>query len=129
LDASVRGQVIGLLKALQQKFELSYLFISHDLHTVQDLCDRVAIMCSGRIVEVGRVTDIFASPVHPYTQQLFASRLAIGDRPRREEIEAFDRSRRPWLTDAKWSWSNGLSPELVPLSATHFVAQNPNGKH
>jgi ABC-type oligopeptide transport system ATPase subunit len=129
LDASVRGQVIGLLKDLQQQFDLSYLFISHDLHTVQDLCDRVAIMCSGRIVEVGRVVDIFASPVHPYTQQLFASRLAIGDRPRRLQLDAVERAARPWLTESKWSWSNGLSPELVPLSATHFVAQNPNGRH
>jgi ABC-type oligopeptide transport system ATPase subunit len=129
LDASVRTQVIGLMKSLQQKFDLSYLFISHDLHTVQGLCDRVAIMYAGRIVEFGLVSDIFASPTHPYTRLLLASRLAIGDPPRRLQLEASEGQRRPWLTDAKWSWANGLSPELVPLTDTHYVAQNQNGRH
>jgi ABC-type oligopeptide transport system ATPase subunit len=127
LDASVRMQVIGLLKSLQEAFQLSYLFISHDLHTVQELCDRVAIMCLGRIVEVGRAFDIFTAPAHPYTKQLLASRLALSDPPRRLHTEVTEGPRRPWLGDAKWSFSEGLSPRLVPLSATHFVAQNPNG--
>ena len=125
LDASVRSGVIALLTSLQQKFDLSYLFISHDLHTVRDLCDRVAIMCAGRIVELGPVTEIFESPVHPYTQRLLASRLALGDRPRRLDIGDTDGPRRPWLTDPRWSWEAGRTPELTPLSATHFVAQNP----
>jgi peptide/nickel transport system ATP-binding protein len=126
LDASVRSGVIALLTTLRQKFDLSYLFISHDLHTVRDLCDRVAIMCAGRIVEVGPVADIFASPVHPYTQRLLASRLALGERPRRLDIDEAEGPRRPWLADPQWSWEAGRSPELVALSATHFVARNPD---
>jgi len=128
LDASVRMQVIALMKSLQVAFDLSYLFISHDLHTVQDLCDRVAIMFAGRIVELGLVTDIFASPAHPYTRQLLASRLALGDPPRRLDTEAPEGPRRPWLTDKQWSSAGGLPLTLVPLSATHFVAKhNGNG--
>jgi ABC-type oligopeptide transport system ATPase subunit len=127
LDASVRTHVISLLKSLQEKFDLAYLFISHDLHTVHDLCDRVAIMCAGRVVELGLVEEIFASPVHPYTRQLLAARLALGDRPRRLQIGESERALRSWLTDAKWSLADGSHPELVPFSATHFVAQNSNG--
>lgn len=127
LDASVRTQVISLMRSLRDKFDLSYLFISHDLHTVQDLCDRVAIMCSGWLVEVGLVSDIFAAPVHPYTRQLFASRLALGEKPRRLQLGEVEGSRRSWLSDAKWSWVGGLSPKLVQVSATHFVAANHNG--
>ena len=130
LDASVRMQVIALMKSLQRAFDLSYLFISHDLHTVEDLCDRVAIMFAGHIVEFGLVADIFAAPTHPYTRQLLASRLALGDRPRRLEAEAPEGPRRPWLSDANWSSAGGLHPPLVPLSATHFVAQHTsNGSH
>lgn len=80
LDASIRGQVVNLLKRVREKFNLSYLLISHDLHTVRAICDRVAIMRKGRLLELGTVSQIFGSPAHPYTKLLLSSTLlAIGD--------------------------------------------------
>ena len=73
LDVSVQAQVLNLLDSLQQDFELTYLFISHDLGVVRYLCDRVALLYLGRIVEVGYVQDVFNQPVHPYTQALLSA--------------------------------------------------------
>jgi peptide/nickel transport system ATP-binding protein len=73
LDATIQRQVLDLLVQLQREFQLTYLFITHDLAVAQFLCDRVAVMHQGRIVEQGASGDIFARPQHPYTQSLMAS--------------------------------------------------------
>jgi microcin C transport system ATP-binding protein len=70
LDRSIQFQVIELLKDLQKKHRLSYLFISHDMATVRDLCHEIAVMKDGKIVESGPAERIFSQPEHPYTQQL-----------------------------------------------------------
>lgn len=70
LDRSIQFQVIELLKGLQAKHRLSYLFISHDMATVRDLCHEIAVMKDGKIVESGPAEKIFSKPEHPYTQQL-----------------------------------------------------------
>ena len=73
LDVSVQAQIINLLKELQKEFELTYLFITHDLSVVKYLCDRIAAMYLGRVVELGTNEDIVTAPAHPYTQALFAA--------------------------------------------------------
>ena len=70
LDASVQTQVLELMLELKQEFNLTYLFITHDLWVARFFCDRIAVMNAGKIVEIGKTRDIFTNPEHPYTQQL-----------------------------------------------------------
>jgi peptide/nickel transport system ATP-binding protein len=80
LDVSVQAQILNLLKDLQAKRNLTYLFISHNLSVVRYLADRVAIMYLGRIVEQAPVEDIFNNPRHPYTRSLLNSVPDLGER-------------------------------------------------
>lgn len=73
LDVSVRSQVLNLMKDMQQQNNLAYLFISHDLSVVRYLCDKVAVMYLGKIVEVGTKDEIFDHPAHPYTKALLSA--------------------------------------------------------
>jgi oligopeptide transport system ATP-binding protein len=73
LDVSIQAQVINLLEDLQEQLGLTYLFISHDLSVVNYLCDRVAVMYLGQIVELTEVDELFANPSHPYTEALFSA--------------------------------------------------------
>lgn len=73
LDVTIQAQYLKLLKDLQQESDLSLIFITHDFGIVAKMCDRVAVMYAGRIVEMGSVRDIFNAPSHPYTEALLAS--------------------------------------------------------
>lgn len=93
LDLSVRGQILNLLRGLQERRPLSYLLISHDISTVDSFSSRIAVMYRGRVVEAGPTNKVIDSPIHPYTQALLSARLSpnpderlphhplIGDRP------------------------------------------------
>jgi peptide/nickel transport system ATP-binding protein len=70
LDVSVQAQILNLMKGLQKKFDLTYLFISHDLAVVRHMADNIGVMYLGRLCEVAPVDDIFEKPLHPYTQLL-----------------------------------------------------------
>ena len=73
LDVAVQAQILNLLRQLQREFGLTYLFISHDLGVVQYMCDRVAVMYMGRIVEIANRVDLFSQPKHPYTTALLSA--------------------------------------------------------
>ena len=73
LDVSIQAQIINLLEDLRDRFNLTYLFIAHDLSVVRHLCQRVAVMYLGRVVELAECDELFDNPLHPYTQALLAA--------------------------------------------------------
>ena len=73
LDLSIQAQIINLLEDIQDKFNLTYLFISHDLGIIRHICDTVAVMYLGKIVETGSAQEVYGDPQHPYTEALLAS--------------------------------------------------------
>lgn len=75
LDVTVQAQILSLLKQLQQKYQLSYLFISHDLNVIYQVCDRVCVMYQGEIVETKETQDLFLNPQHDYTKSLLKASL------------------------------------------------------
>ena len=85
LDVSIQAQILNLLRRLQKEFGLTYLFISHDLGVVHNMCNEIAVMYLGKIVEIGS-SELFESPVHPYTRALLSCVPSIKKERRREKI-------------------------------------------
>lgn len=78
LDVSVRAQILNLLDDLQKELGLTYMFVSHDLSVIEHICDRVAIMYLGKVVESGTKDELFSNPQHPYTKALLSAIPMIG---------------------------------------------------
>lgn len=132
LDVSVRAQVLNLMKRVQEEKKISYLFISHDLSVVRYLCDTVAVMYLGKIVEYGSKKEIFENPVHPYTKALLSAIPipAIVERPQRIILQGDVpsplnppsgcrfRTRCPYATPE----CADVEPKLKSVGGTHTVA-------
>jgi oligopeptide/dipeptide ABC transporter ATP-binding protein len=126
LDVTVKSQIIGLLKKLQQEMGLSMLFISHDLSVVRSLTDTVVVMYRGRIVEEAPTASLFANPQHPYTRALLDAIPATNPRDRRQRIflkaaeidAATPKVRR---TDLHGDFAPADLPQLVSIAPGHRV--------
>lgn len=123
LDLSVQAQVLNFMKDIQQEFNLSYLFISHDLGVVKHMCDHISIMYKGRFVETGTRYDIYNNPQHIYTKRLLSAIPKITpigrDKRKRERIKV----EQHYLNEHKnYFDEQGRVLDLVPVSGTHFVA-------
>ncbi|UCH25472.1 MAG: ABC transporter ATP-binding protein [Trueperaceae bacterium] len=132
LDVSVQAQVLNLLHTLQDEFELTYIFISHDLGVVRYLCDQVALLYLGKIVEIADVDTIFENPKHPYTQALISAIPEPDPDDVREEIilrgdVTLARPERgcpfaPRCQAAKLEVCDAVEPPLKLLENGHHVA-------
>jgi len=132
LDMSVRAQILNLVRDLQSKFHLTYLFVSHDLSVVRYLCDEVAVMYLGRIVESCGTRELFDNPLHPYTKALLAA-VPVPDPSSRKTREPLPgnvpspldipsgcrfHTRCPQVMEI----CSRVEPELVEISPGHLVS-------
>lgn len=134
LDVSIRAQILNLLESLQKEFNLTYLFISHDLSVIRHICNRIVVMYVGKVVEVSDALEIYTGPRHPYTEALLSS-VPLADPNGREgrqrihlEGEIADPSNppsgcyfHPRCQYAKERCKTD-APELRDLGGNHFVA-------
>jgi len=131
LDPPVQAQIINLMIELQERLDLAYLFIAHDLRLVEQVCDRVAVMYLGRIVEEAEATELYADPQHPYTRALLASTpanrpgapkpLSITGEPPSQTVLPSGCAFHPRCPVAEAICSQ-REPELLPSRSRHQVA-------
>ena len=86
LDVSIQAQILNLLKELKEKFNLTYLFISHDLRIIEYLSDRVIVMYLGKIMEIATSRDLYKHPIHPYTEALLSAIPVINPQTKKKRI-------------------------------------------
>ncbi len=115
LDVSIQSQVVALLEDLQEKLGLTYLFIAHDLSMVKHICDRVAVMYAGNIVELAESEELYSNPIHPYTKSLLDA-IPIPD-----PVVETKRKRSTFSYQHKHDPYDIESSEFVEVSKDHWV--------
>ncbi len=116
LDVSIRAQVLNLLSALQERMGLTYLFVAHDLSVVRFICDRIAVIHKGKLVELAESEQLFAHPLHPYTRALLSA-IPLPD-PRAEKAKVLE------LYDPACHDYSVHPPVWEELEPGHFVLGN-----
>ncbi|OKL43178.1 ABC transporter ATP-binding protein [Pseudovibrio exalbescens] len=122
LDVSVQAQILNLLQDLKNELGLTYLFVSHNLAVVDYIADRIAVMCRGRVVEIGPTHAVVTTPIHPYTKAL----LSAVPEPRLDALLDFEhldamRASEPHLWPDPFRLEQGDVPELVEIAPDHLV--------
>ncbi|MFC4181998.1 ABC transporter ATP-binding protein [Saccharococcus thermophilus] len=123
LDVSVQAQVLNFMKEIQKEFQLTYLFISHDLGIIRHMCDRIGIMYRGRFVEEGTSEEIFHHPQHIYTKRLLSAIPNADPRQRRQQFQLREEVEREYKQlYHRYFDDEGKVHPLKKISETHSVA-------
>jgi oligopeptide/dipeptide ABC transporter ATP-binding protein len=132
LDVSVQAQILNLLRDLQMELGLTYLFIANNLNVVGHLCDRVAVLYMGRIVEMAPVDELYSNPAHPHTKALLKAVLTLKSRFEDMQDISFGERIDPLSLPEGCTYASrchlaeekcwGLRPELMDCGSGHFVA-------
>lgn len=116
LDVSIRAQVLNLMAKLQREMGLTYLFISHDLSVMRFICDRICVIHKGVLVELAETEELFAHPMHPYTQALLSAiPMPDPEREKQKVLKVYDPSQYDYSTD---------KPKWMEIRPDHFVWAN-----
>ena len=116
LDVSIRAQVLNLMSRLQKERGLTYLFIAHDLSVMRFICDRIAVIHKGVIVELAETEKLFAHPLHPYTRALLSAiPMPDPDSEKKKVLEVYDPACHNYETD---------KPQWVEIEEGHFIMAN-----
>jgi peptide/nickel transport system ATP-binding protein len=123
LDVSVQAQVLNFMKEIQKEFQLTYLFISHDLGIIRHMCDRIGIMYRGRFVEEGTSEEIFQNPQHIYTKRLLSAIPNADPRQRKQQLKLREEVEREYKQSYhRYFDDEGKVYPLKKISETHSVA-------
>ena len=116
LDVSIRAQVLNLMSRLQKERGLTYLFIAHDLSVMRFICDRIAVIHKGVIVELSETEKLFAHPLHPYTRALLSAiPMPDPESEKKKVLEVYDPSQHHYETD---------KPVWIEIEPGHFIMAN-----